>query len=385
MLKYLLGPTSVETFVNDYWDKYPLVVQRNSNDYYKDILTIEQVNEYLSKNDIRFPSINIAKEGSIVPLSEYSEIISIGKYASEGLIDTDKLFDKFNNGTSIFLQKMRSSIDTLASFVAQLERELKFRIETHIFLTPDNSQALSEHYDTTSSFIMQVYGSKTWIVSKPILELPTIEQLFNNNTYRGSEKLFEVTLQQGDLLFLPRGVIHQAKTSSEMSMHITSVLYPITWLDIFTTMVDELKNNREFRKSSVNSDIKFSLLKEKVKKITNYKSIFQSLTEVTTERQVKDNSDRVFDYLNISKINISSKLARRKNINFEIIETDKTASLKFYDKKIDFPNFVFEILNYIKEYEEFSINDISSKLDDKGKLVLSRKLIKEGFLKIISV
>jgi len=391
MLEYLLNPIPISSFVADYWDKAPFYILRKKRHYYDDILTIEQVNEYLSKNDIRFPSVNIAKKDYDIPLTDYSNVLSIGKYASEGLIDIDKLFDKFNNGASVFLQRMRSSIDSLASFVSQLEKELKFRIETHLFLTPENSQALSEHYDTTSSFIMQIYGTKTWIVSKPILELPAIDQIFNNTTYEGSDKIFEVTLHPGDLLFLPRGFIHQAKTSSDMSLHITTIFYPITWLDIFDKLIENLKDNREFRKSSIKTSLSessksdFLFLKKQLKEGSNYKNIFVTLKETSQTRQVKDNSDRVNDYLHLSQINQQSILSRRKNINYEIIRTDKSVSLNFYGKKIEFPLFVFDELKYIAEQAEFSIANISNRIDDNGKLVLSRKLIKEGFLKIINL
>ncbi len=391
MIEYILEPITLNTFVNDYWDKTPFYIQREKPDYYNNILTIEQVNEYLDRNDIRFPAIRMAKNGVGIPLSEYSSIISIGKYASEGLIDTDKFFNKFNNGATVFLQMMRSSVKSLSTFVSQLEKELRFRVETHLFLTPNHSQGLSAHYDTTSSFIMQVFGNKTWTVYKPILELPAIDQTFNMDTYSGSEKIFEVTLQPGDLIFIPRGFIHEAKTSNEMSLHITTVLCPPTWLDIFNLVVEGLKDDHEFRRSSINHLFKessvdnFTYLKKKVKALTNYRNIFQSLHDDTQARQVKDNTNRLFDYLNISKINNSSKLAKRKDINFAIIEHGKSVELKFYDKKIEFPNFVLEILNYITENDEFLIKDISNKLDDKGKLVLTRKLIKEGFLKIITL
>ncbi len=250
MLEYLLSPISVKSFVEDFWDTKPFFIQREAGNYYDKILDFDQVNSYLSGNDIRFPSIRIAKDGRDIPLNEYSNILSIGKYASEGLIDPDRLFDKLNSGASIFLQLMRSSIKTLSTFACELEKDLKFRVETHLFLTPNNSKGLTAHYDTTSSFIMQIYGEKKWIVYEPILNLPCVDQTFNRAEYNGSSKMFEVTLRAGDLMFLPRGFFHEAEAGDQVSLHVTTVLNSPTWIDYLSLAVGELKKTREFREST---------------------------------------------------------------------------------------------------------------------------------------
>ncbi len=100
---------------------------------------------------------------------------------------------------------------------------------------------------------------------------------------------------------------------------------------------------------------------------------------------VKDNDGRLLDYLNFSKINLKTCVAKRQNITYELIASESTVGLKFYHKKIEFPKFVSTSIDFILREKNITISDLPSILDDNGKLILVRKLIKEGFLKIVTV
>ncbi len=59
----------------------------------------------------------------------------------------------------------------------------------------------------------------------------------------------EVTLNPGDLVYIPRGVGHGAVTNDKPSVHITVGLEFYQWIDIFKKAIEELEKDAEFRKS----------------------------------------------------------------------------------------------------------------------------------------
>lgn len=383
MLEYILSPITNEAFVKEYWDRKPFYIQRRNPHYYDAILTLAQIDNYLSRNDIRFPSIRIAKNGKNIPTSLVSKFLSIGQYSTDELIDSDKLFTQLNEGATIFLQLMHTGINSLSDFVSQLEKQLKFKVETHLFLTPKNSQGLLAHYDTTSAFIMQIFGTKTWSVYEPTIELPLLNDTFDNTKHRQTHKIFEITLQPGDVIFIPKGFVHEAMTNNDTSLHITTVLCSTTWLDVFTILVDNLKSKRRFREASIvsmNPIDELASLKKTAREISE-EHYSQTMLQQSFTTQIIDNKNRIFDYLNLSIIDQSTKLMIRPFISFNILLDEKTATVQFYNKRISFPAFTSDALNYIATNHEFIVKDISSLLDDKSKIVLTRKLIKEGFLK----
>ena len=59
-----------------------------------------------------------------------------------------------------------------------------------------------------------------------------------------------VRLRRGELLYLPRGFLHQGKTSNEMSAHLTIGVNPITWAQVIHKIVDRLEQtDPDFRRS----------------------------------------------------------------------------------------------------------------------------------------
>ncbi|KAL9254663.1 Ribosomal oxygenase 2-like protein [Drosera capensis] len=100
----------------------------------------------------------------------------------------------------------------------------------NLYLTPPNSQGLACHYDDHCVFICQLLGTKQWTVSpNPVVQLPCLYQHLQNpsgSTVEGRH----IVLREGDILYLPRGIAHEASTSTggnglygaaDFSLHLT--------------------------------------------------------------------------------------------------------------------------------------------------------------------
>ncbi|UYV79414.1 C14orf169, partial [Cordylochernes scorpioides] len=119
------------------------------------------------------------------------------------------------------------------------------------YLTPPDSQGFAPHFDDIEAFVLQIEGSKLWKVYPPryvhSLSTPFILHLyrmlwikikqqslpqcvcvtgnFNQNEIRGPPAL-TVALQPGDLLYFPRGWVHQAAScDGKHSLHLTISTY----------------------------------------------------------------------------------------------------------------------------------------------------------------
>ena len=75
-------------------------------------------------------------------------------------------------------------------------------------------------------FIIQLEGKKTWHISKNIVnplpetyssDLTKSDPLLNN--------MKEIVLSPGDILYMPRGTVHEAITQNEFSIHVTLSMY----------------------------------------------------------------------------------------------------------------------------------------------------------------
>jgi lysine-specific demethylase/histidyl-hydroxylase NO66 len=91
------------------------------------------------------------------------------------------------------------------------------------YLTPPDSQGIAPHHDDVEVFILQTQGSKSWQLFAPQRELSHKYEKTPPGTL--GKAMMEVTLEQGDLLYIPRGVIHQAKATADFSTHLTVSTY----------------------------------------------------------------------------------------------------------------------------------------------------------------
>jgi lysine-specific demethylase/histidyl-hydroxylase NO66 len=78
------------------------------------------------------------------------------------------------------------------------------------YLTPAKSAGFAPHWDDVDAFILQTEGRKHWKVFVPE-ELHPLESSgnFTDSDFDGQVPVFNGWLDQGDILYIPRGFIHQ--------------------------------------------------------------------------------------------------------------------------------------------------------------------------------
>lgn len=85
-------------------------------------------------------------------------------------------------------------------------------------------QGFAPHYDDIDAFILQVEGSKHWRVYPPPTQADQLAR-FSSADYLQSElcdaPVIDTTLHRGDMLYMPRGWVHQADAQQEHSLHLT--------------------------------------------------------------------------------------------------------------------------------------------------------------------
>ena len=252
-LARLLAPITQVQFLQTYWEK-AICVLHPGGAVYDDVLTEGDLDELLARNDLRFPTISLVKDGRSVPISQYSSVLRYGPYAAEGLIDADRVFRELNAGATVVCQLLQQSVQRTARFAAALAGELGFRVDAHAFITPKNSVGLSTHYDTTSSFILQISGKKVWRLYEPVIELPTVDQVFHESAGASFTQTDEIVLERGDLLYVPRGIPHRPYTLDTPSVHVTLALFSASWIDLFQRALTACGTEGLFRRAPRTSE-----------------------------------------------------------------------------------------------------------------------------------
>jgi ribosomal protein L16 Arg81 hydroxylase len=392
-IEKILYPITKKEFLDSYWETKHLYISRNNSDYFSELLNINDIDSFLSRNDSRYPSIRLVKNGSELPLNEYSNILNFGRYSSDGLLDSDKIFSQYKDGATILIQLAKSSFNGLAHFCNQLQNDLQSHIEGNIYLTPKNSQGFTTHFDTHSVFVLQLEGCKKWRIYNTFYDLPTLDDTYKENSQIELELQVEIILKPGDILYIPRGLGHDAQTmEGEHSLHVTIGLFPPMWIDIFNYCVKELQNNIEFRKSPTSYIEKNQtiLIEEFKKMCLNFDSSvlersIKNIRNFTLSKQSQLNNNRLKSIIKIDELDINAEVRKIKGLIFEIEKSDSEDEIyiSFYDKKITLPNEIEELVKEILKVDSIKISSLIEKYDSETIIDLTKILIEEGLVTLV--
>ena len=102
---------------------------------------------------------------------------------------------------------------------------------------------------------------------------------------------------------------------------------------------------------------------------------------VRTRRPVREDA---FDQVRaLAELDVETPLERRDTVIFDLAVDDELATLSFEGRDLRLPARVGAELEFVAAADgPFTLADLPGRLDDAGRLVLGRRLVREGFLRI---
>jgi hypothetical protein len=377
-LTRVLEPVSVEEFFARYWEREPLAVPRGEPGRFDDLLSTRDVEDLVGSGGLRYPAFRLVREGGQIPLKEYTRDLPWRPDPFTRMGEPGRIAEAFLAGATIVLQALHHNWLPLAHFCRSLEAELGHPVQANSYYTPRRSQGFAVHHDTHDVFVLQVAGEKSWLVYEPVWELPLKDQRYSATLGEHGPPVLELTLTAGDTLYLPRGWLHEALTSDSDSLHITVGVNVHTWMDAVRAALDDCQGEIAFRRSvgedgSTDDDL-LALLAERLRPEAVARRRRRRL--VDTRRPILDG--QLAEARSLEEVTVETELERRPTV---LADLDGT-TLSFEGRHLRFPERVRPELEAIVGADgPFRAAELPGRLDDGGRLVLVRRLIREGFLR----
>ncbi|XP_066249895.1 ribosomal oxygenase 1 [Euwallacea similis] len=280
IFKWLINPSEVKDFFVNHWEKDVLHIKRSDPTYYSQIFSSEKLDQILRECPLHF-SRNI---DVVTYQNNKKEVIQ-----EEGRALPSTLWDYYNNGCSIRVLNPHTYDHNVHSLISSLQEYFGTMVGTNVYLTPPDSQGFAPHFDDIEAFIVQLEGSKYWKLYKPKDEdVLARDSSKNFSPDELGTPFMEVELKAGDLLYFPRGTIHEGRTKDEHSLHITISVYQHTaYADLLEQAIPAaLKKaateNVEFRKGLPLNYLKHIGLVNKNDKSARRKIILDKIKTLVT-------------------------------------------------------------------------------------------------------
>lgn len=242
----LISPLKSSIFFDQYFDHAPLVLQDRPRDCFDSILTVSDIADHIDRNASP-DGIDVMQAGQGVPLENWTR--PHPNLSGEHLVDTERLFALIVQGYSVRLNGVHHKIPNLRDFCIALETDLQMPTHANLYITPTGQPALSPHYDTHDIFVLQLNGTKTWnFYGRPVIS-PSEQQPFTSQDLTLPPPSKTIDVRPGDLIYLPRGLVHSAETSQGVSVHLALGLKAPLLGDVAQAIAHRLWDNPDMRRA----------------------------------------------------------------------------------------------------------------------------------------
>jgi ribosomal protein L16 Arg81 hydroxylase len=387
-LQWLINPVSKEVFFEEYWEKQPLVVKRNQPNYFSSLLSLDEVDRVITTLDLRYPNVTLKNADREITADDYT--------LRGDSLDVAKVYQLFGEGSTITLAYLDTVIPTLASLCRNLESEFSFPFQTNAYLTPAGAKGAKHHYDTHDVFVLQVVNSKQWTTYGTPLELPLAGQDFDSTIHERGAPTLGFELDAGDIAYIPRGVVHDARSGEDVSLHITVGVLSYTWADLLLEAAADLSlNDLAFRKAlppgfarqefdRAQARETFGNLLQQLSAKSNLDAILDRFVDEFISTCPPLLRGQMAQMATLDRLTIDSVVGARTNAVSHLRTDGESTSVDCYGRKLTFPVHASEAVRFALSNSQFVVWKLPGDLDDKGKLTLVRRLIREGLLVALS-
>jgi lysine-specific demethylase/histidyl-hydroxylase NO66 len=232
-LAWLLQPLPVETFLNEIWAETHYHVQRHCPGYFDCLVPGPSAADDLLES--------FRPEPSQVRLIRQHDKKSPENYRlADGSLDLVNVRSDFADGYTVVLDDVEQYVRPIATLAHAIEAELNFATKVNAYITPPESQGFVAHYDGHDVLILQIQGSKIWHLYKGADVPPHQLRREEKWVAAGLPLPTDLRLEVGDALYLPRGQVHAAEATSEISVHLTVGIHAPTALTYVVAALNSL-------------------------------------------------------------------------------------------------------------------------------------------------
>jgi ribosomal protein L16 Arg81 hydroxylase len=382
-LALTLDPVTGERFFGEHWERRPLIVPRGERERFTRLLDVADIDRLVCETGIRMPAFRLVKDGAPLPAVDYTDDISWRPGSFSQMASVERVAAEFAAGATLVLQALHLYWPAVALYCRDLERQLGFPVQANAYLTPTAAQGFAVHHDTHDVFVLQVAGRKRWRLYEPVLELPLKDQRWTAGLGDPGSAIDDFTLEAGDTLYAPRGWPHEAETSDEEALHLTIGLHPPTRMDALKAALESCADDLEFRRN-VRPD--GSLPDHVIERLAG-RLAPDEVARRARRRFVASRRPILHDQMSqiraAAKLTADSLLERRPTVLFELERGGDATTLVFEGKELRFPAKAAAAVEAVAaEAGSFSAAGLPGPLDEHGRLVLVRRLVREGFLRV---
>lgn len=246
-LAALLAPVDVELFLKTCWGQTFQHVPGESGKF-SDLLPWRLLNDILQQHRLEPPRLRLTREGKPVPASNYVSYQTNRKRATQQIprLNATEFTRELREGATLVLDAVDELCPPVTKLAEAMERVFRVRIQVNAYAGWRTSHGFDLHWDDHDVFILQIAGRKDWKVYGMTRKYPLVKDVAKAEAPK--TPIWEGRLEEGDLLYIPRGWWHVATPLDEPTLHLTVGVSNPTGIELLNWVVERLRKSADVRR-----------------------------------------------------------------------------------------------------------------------------------------
>jgi bifunctional lysine-specific demethylase and histidyl-hydroxylase NO66 len=373
----------VETFLAERWARVPLLLPKADRRGWADLVSPADFDQIVTSMSLRLPFFRVVKDGNEIPSASYTRTLKHRSQDASGIIDPTAVTEHYRQGATIVLESLHRYWPPLTQFCRQLEIDLGHPVQVNAYLTPAGARGFARHTDLHDVFVLQTGGRKQWMVYAP-----------DESEEEVGTPVIDTELGEGACFYIPEGWPHAANTNDVASAHLTVGILSRNRGVLFDEVVGlaregdlsserlpvRLGENEELVRAMIDEEIEE--LRLRLDKLDRDELVHRALRRLTTTGQ-EVMSGQLLQTSHLDRLRDVSRVRVRDKAVFRVWRMGEDVRLLLADRELRLPGFTEPALRAINDAEQLEVRDLAPHLDEASRLVLVRRLVREGLLEVL--
>jgi hypothetical protein len=383
-LQGLIAPMEPDKFFGCFWERAALHIPRNNPDYFPFLGADLALEEIIFLSCPQWGDVSVARAGTKPADCPYTDRPPKLRNISAAFAD------KY----TIVVNDMQKKDMAVAQLCRGIESDFFCRANVNLYLTNYDSQGLDAHYDDDDVFILQLRGTKTWRIYNEKVDLP-----LSNSSYVkldcSAVPYESYVLRPGDVLYVPRGFIHDANTADVISLHLTVSLATFRWSSFFQELVRAIAESEVDVRRAIPHHVlrnygdfaqvpQLGMMRELLGNPVHINKALARIQDGVLSDAQRLPRVRLSDGGEHLRIDPNTRVKVSDDQIYCLEFSDGSCVLKAVEVHIRFPSNLRTLVLFICTTTEFSASEMPSDAAMEERVRIVQRLLEDGFLTKVS-
>jgi ribosomal protein L16 Arg81 hydroxylase len=240
----VIAPLSVNEFVNRYLGQEMLLCAEGAGRF-AGLLSWNDLNSALNRIRASGSRLRLMQDGKGVPREAY---LASPQSESGSPIKAAEFERLLSNGATLVLDAVDELFPPIRALADTFEDAFHVRVQANLYAGWRTQHGFDLHFDDHDTMILQVHGRKHWKVYRPTRLHPLKKgKDLEPAPTPTRNPVWDGILENGGLLYMPRGWWHVACPLDEPSLHLTFGLAHPTGAQMLAWFINGLKGHVDTR------------------------------------------------------------------------------------------------------------------------------------------